>query len=73
MSTKNIPQIMKTLSKIYYSSEETTLNRMRKKPNPYKVLISCLLSLRARDENTEVVSKRSGLRQNQPFVFLKVF
>ena len=31
---------------------------MRTKPNAYKILISCLLSLRARDENTEKVSKQ---------------
>ena len=48
---------METLKKKYDSTEKTTLNRMRKKPNPFKVLISCLLSLRARDETTEVISK----------------
>ena len=53
---KNIESIMKILSKKYISTEKTTLNRMRKKPNPFKILISCLLSLRARDENTEKVS-----------------
>jgi len=31
---------------------------MRKKPNAFKILISCLLSLRARDENTEKVSRQ---------------
>ena len=30
---------------------------MRKKPNAFKILIACLLSLRTRDENTEKVSK----------------
>ena len=53
---KNIDKILKILSKRYPSSEKTTLNRMRKKPNAFKILISCLLSLRARDENTEQVS-----------------
>ena len=55
---KIIPQIMGILSKEYPSSSNTTLNRMRKKPDAFKVLISCLLSLRARDENTEKVSKK---------------
>ncbi len=55
---KNIPKIIKILSKKYSSSSKTTLNRMRKKPNAFKILISCLLSLRARDENTEKVSKQ---------------
>lgn len=56
MKIKNIPKIMKILSKKYSSTDKTTLNRMRKKPNPFKVLIACLLSLRARDENTKKVS-----------------
>lgn len=58
ISTKNIEKIMKILSKRYYSNEETTLNRMRKKPDAFRVLIACLLSLRARDENTERVSEQ---------------
>ena len=49
---------MKELSKVYFSNEKTTLNRMRKKPDPFKILISCLLSLRTQDKNTE---KASGL------------
>ena len=31
---------------------------MRSNPEAFKILISCLLSLRARDENTEKVSKQ---------------
>ncbi len=54
---KNIEPVMKILSKKYISTDKTTLNRMRKKPNPFKILISCLLSLRARDETTEKISK----------------
>lgn len=53
----NIEEVIKILSKKYISTEETTLNRMRKKPDPFKILISCLLSLRAKDETTEVISK----------------
>ena len=51
-------EIMEKLKEIYPSTEQTTLNRMRKKPDSFKVLMSCLLSLRARDENTEKVSKK---------------
>ena len=58
MNKENIPKIMKILSKKYPSNKKTTLNRMRKKPNAFKILISCLLSLRARDENTEIVSEK---------------
>jgi len=58
MEKINFKEIMEKLKDIYPSTEKTTLNRMRKKPDPFKVLISCLLSLRARDENTEKVSKQ---------------
>jgi endonuclease III len=34
------------------------LNRMRKKPDPFKILISCLISLRTQDKNTEIASSR---------------
>jgi len=55
---KNIYKIMNILSKIYPSTERTTLNRMRKKSNAFKILISCLLSLRTQDKNTEIASRR---------------
>ena len=49
---------MKILTKIYFSSNKTTLNKMRKKPDPFKILISCLLSLRTQDKNTETASRK---------------
>ena len=55
---KPIKEIMDILKKEYPSHDKTTLNRMRKKPNAFKILISCLLSLRARDENTKKVSEQ---------------
>jgi len=55
---KKIPKTMNLLAKYFDYKERTTLNRMRKKPDAFRILISCLLSLRARDENTEKVSKK---------------
>ena len=55
---KIIEKSLKILSKIYNSSEKTTLNRMRKKPDAFKILISCLLSLRTQDKNTEKASTK---------------
>ena len=55
--SEKIKKVLEILNKKYHSNSQTTLNRMRKKPNAFKVLIACLLSLRARDENTEKVSK----------------
>lgn len=62
MKPSNISKIMNTLGKHFNYKERTTLNRMRKKgrtkPNAFKILISCLLSLRTKDSNTESVSKK---------------
>lgn len=56
--TEKISKIMNALKKIYFSNEKTTLNRMRRKPDAFKILISCLLSLRTQDKNTEKASKQ---------------
>lgn len=58
MLNKNVSIIMEILEKHFHHSERTTLNRMRKKPNAFKILISCLLSLRTQDKNTEKASSR---------------
>jgi len=58
MNQKNINKIMQILSKKYLSNKKTTLNKMRHKPNSFKILIACLLSLRTQDKNTEKVSKK---------------
>ena len=57
---KDIEKIMKILEKHFHPTERTTLNKMRKsrKPNAFKILISCLLSLRTKDENTAKVSRQ---------------
>src|SRR3989338_5000836 len=57
MKNKNKEKIMEVLSKHFNYSERTTLNRMRKKPDPFKILISCLISLRTQDKNTEIASR----------------
>ena len=53
-----INRIMNKLEQHYKSVKRTTLNSMREKEEPWKILISCLISLRTRDENTEKVSKK---------------
>jgi endonuclease-3 len=55
---KNVDKIMKVLGRDFYKVGKTTLNRMRKKPNAFKILISCLLSLRTQDKNTKIASDR---------------
>lgn len=60
-SLSNIKPIMNILEKHFHYTERTTLNRMRKKKksnkNAFKILISCLLSLRAKDETTNRISE----------------
>jgi endonuclease-3 len=55
---KNIHEIMQILKKHYPTHTKTTLNRMRDNPEAFKILISCLLSLRTKDKNTEKVSTK---------------
>lgn len=49
--------VIDILEREFYKKGLTTLNRMRENPDPFKLLISCLLSLRARDEVTEKISE----------------
>jgi endonuclease-3 len=59
MQQTNIPQTMQILEKYFDYKERTTLNRMRKSnESAFKILISCLLSLRTQDKNTEIASSR---------------
>lgn len=59
VNSKNINKTMQILKKYYNYQERTTLNRMRKnKEDAFKILISCLLSLRTQDKNTEIASSR---------------
>ena len=53
---KEIILVMEKLKKFYPSHTKTTLNRMRDNPEAFKILISCLLSLRTQDKNTEIAS-----------------
>ncbi|MAG10731.1 endonuclease III [Candidatus Pacearchaeota archaeon] len=66
MPTKNIPKIMQVLEKHFNYKKKTMLNRMRKKPNSFRILISCLLSLRTQDRNTEKVSEKLFAVANTP-------
>ncbi|MGV8151454.1 MAG: endonuclease III domain-containing protein [Candidatus Nanoarchaeia archaeon] len=52
----NIPQVMQTLSKYFKNTDRTTLNSMRHNGDPFKILIGCLLSLRAKDETTNKIT-----------------
>jgi len=68
---KDIPKVFETLEKKYPVSK-TTLNNMRKNPNAFKILISCLLSLRTQDKNTEIASSRLFAVADTPKEILKI-
>jgi endonuclease-3 len=54
---ERIEKVMQNLEKYFQYKKRTTLNRMRRNPDAFKILISCLLSLRTQDKNTEKASK----------------
>lgn len=58
MKAKKVSEVIRILTRHFNYRKRTILNRMRKKPDAFKILISCLLSLRTRDKNTEIASKR---------------
>ena len=72
MKSKNISQVMKILEKHFNHKERTTLNRMRQKPNAFKILISCLLSLRTKDKNTEASSRKLFAVADTPKKIIKL-
>jgi len=66
MKQKDISRIINILYKNFDCKERTTLNRMREKPNAFKILISCLISLRTQDKNTRIVSEKLFTIVNTP-------
>jgi len=69
---EKIKAVMEILKKKFPSHEKTTLNRMRNKPDAFKILISCLLSLRTQDKNTEIASKRLFAVAETPEAILRL-
>jgi len=72
MPNPNILPILEILYKKYNANDKTTLNRMRAKPDAFKILISCLLSLRAKDETTEKISKELFKIADTPEKLVKI-
>jgi len=53
---KDTLKVIKILEKYYKNYRRPTLRRTSKEKNPYKTLITCLISLRVQDATTERVS-----------------
>jgi endonuclease III len=72
---KQISKILEVLKKFQEGTRKTTLNRESKESkrySPYQTLISCLLSLRAKDEVTEVISEELFKVAKTPEEMLKI-
>ena len=72
---KQIIKVLETVKKSQEGVRKTTLNREAKDSkhfSPYETLISCLLSLRAKDEVTEIISENLFKIANTPEEILKI-
>ena len=56
-SYQQTEKVIKILQTYLKEHRHPTLRRSHKENNPFKTLISCLLSLRTQDKNTEIASK----------------
>lgn len=63
---------MEKLLKEYKKYRKPTVRRSSKSKNAFKVLITCLLSLRTQDKNTETASKRLFREAKTPEEILKL-
>jgi len=65
---------MRILEKYFQYTARTTLNRMKNAANPdaFKILMSCLLSLRTKDSNTESVSDKLFKVADKPEQIAKI-
>jgi len=71
-SKKNITRVMDMLLAKYLSHRQPTLRRTSHENNPFKVLMSCLLSLRTQDKNTEIASRNLFEHVKTPQDILKI-
>jgi len=63
---------MNILKKHFNHTKRTTLNKMREKPCPFKILIACLISLRIKDEITKKISKNLFQIADTPQKIVKI-
>ncbi|MEK6871784.1 MAG: endonuclease III [Nanoarchaeota archaeon] len=60
--TISVNEFMNVLSKHFQYERQTTLNRMRREKNAFKILIGCLVSINIKDEVTEKILTQLFLR-----------
>ncbi len=71
-SAKQISKIIEIIKKSQRGLRKTTLNREAETYSPYQTLVSCLLSLRAKDETTEKISQALFRTARTPKAMLKI-
>jgi endonuclease III len=72
MKERNISKIMSILKKHFKHTDKTTLNSMRHNGDPFKILVGCLLSLRARDETTNKITEALFKKISTPQELIKI-
>lgn len=70
--TNKSEKVMKILNKKFNKNRQPTLRRTSKTQSPYRTLISCLLSLRTQDKNTEKASASLFAVADTPQKILKI-
>jgi len=68
----NIAEVVKKLKKAVKGYRTPSVTVIAKKNDPFAVLISCIISLRTRDEVTELASARLFALANTPVELLKL-
>ena len=69
---KGISKVMSILEKEFGSLRQPTVRRTSKTRDPFKVLITCLLSLRTQDKNTGIASRRLFEHASTPKEIVKM-
>jgi len=68
----NISNVMDILLEKYGKHRQPTIRRTSKENDPFKVLITCLLSLRTQDRNTEIASNNLFQHVKKPEDIIKM-
>jgi endonuclease III len=72
MTTKDIRTVLDILTDYFKEFETPTVRRTSETKDPFKILISCLLSLRTQDKNTEKASNQLFAVAQTPKEILKL-
>ena len=72
MKPTDLPVVLGYLRKLTKSWRVPVVTKISRQRNPFMVLVSCLLSLRTRDEITDAASKRLFVLANSPKKLLRL-